>query len=426
MQPIFTKTFTSTSGGFYFNNIPQGFTDLVLKISWRTTATDTGNFTQAVIYCNGEPFPANTHSFTILEGNSSTSYSGREMGSFIRLGYVNSATSSANTFSNATITIPNYTSGNFKQVLVDAVTENNSSAAESVKTSLIAGMYRSSLPITSILLDTGRTNAVNTTVTLYGVSNVYDTNLPSAPTIGTVTDQAGFASIAFTPATNDRADSYVATSTPSGSTTYGASSPIVTPSALGTSYTYRVAAVNSLGTSQSGQSSGLTTDNSYASIATVTAPTGAIGNFLFTNIPQNYRHLQLRFMCRVASGSAGDEAYLAFNGATTEMMGHQMFGDGASTTSAGNQYTTVMFTTRVIGTGSTANAFSVGIIDILDYNNTSKGKTVKTVSGWDANGSGQVYLGSGAWSNLSPVTTLLFRSNSNFAQYSHAALYGIA
>ena len=269
----------------------------------------------------------------------------------------------------------------------------------------------------------------NTTITLYGISERFDTAIPAAPTIGTVLDQAGFASVAFTAndsAAGQTADRYVVTSTPSGSTTFGQTSPIVTPAVLGTSYTYQVAAVNSLGSSASAASAAVTSDNSYSSIATTSAPSGAIGNFLFTNIPQNYKHLQLRFMCRVASGSAADEAYLIFNNASSEMMAHQMYGDGANSFLSGNAYTSVMFTTRVVGTGSTASVFSVGVIDILDYSDTTKGTTARVLSGWDANGSGQVYIGSGAWSNLAPVTSIVFRSNSNFAQYSHAALYGIA
>ena len=425
MQPIFTQTVgAGGTGALTFSNIPQGFTDLKIVVSARSLLS---GFDNLMLRFNNDTNIDN-YSTTSVYADGVSVVSERVL-DFYTLSYaagsLPNALSAANTFGSLDVYIPNYTAATFKQIIIDNVAENNV-ASLYIRDTMGSSLYQSTAPITSVSVFGFGNLAQHSTVTLYGVSNVYDTGVPVAPTIGAVTDQAGFASVAFTPATNDRSKNYVVTSNPSGSVTYGLASPITTPTALGTAYTYQVAAVNSLGSSISAASASLTSDNSYASIATVTAPSGSISNFTFTNIPQNYKHLQLRFICRVASGNAADEAYLTFNGATTEMMAHQMYGDGSTTFLTGNVYTSVMFTTRLVGTGATANVFSVGIIDILDYNDTSKGTTVRTLSGWDANGSGQTYLGSGAWSNLSPVSSLTFRSNSNFAQYSHAALYGIA
>ena len=171
MLPIYSQKINTAAGVGYlqFTNIPQNFKELVIEISGRTNATDTGNFTQVVLYVNSEPYPATSHSFTQLEGNGSSAYSGRESGTFIRLGYFTSANATSGSFANIRARIPNYTSSNFKPVISESVTENNATGAESVKTSMIAGLYRGTAPVTSLVIDCGRLQSQNTTVTIYGM-----------------------------------------------------------------------------------------------------------------------------------------------------------------------------------------------------------------------------------------------------------------
>jgi hypothetical protein len=42
--------------------------------------------------------------------------------------------------------------------------------------------------------------------------------------------------------------------------------------------------------------------------------------------------------------------------------------------------------------GITASVYSAGVIDILDYANTNKYKTMRILDGTDANGSGEAFL----------------------------------
>ena len=78
-------------------------------------------------------------------------------------------------------------------------------------------------------------------------------------------------------------------------------------------------------------------------------------------------------------------------------------------------------------TGETANSFGAYVVDVLDYANTNKYKTVRTLGGKDLNGSGQEGLYSNLWKNTNAITdiTLKVVGGSNFVQYSHFALYGI-
>jgi hypothetical protein len=75
---------------------------------------------------------------------------------------------------------------------------------------------------------------------------------------------------------------------------------------------------------------------------------------------------------------------------------------------------------------SAANTFSELIIDILDYTNTNKYKTVRTLYGFDSNGAGYVGLNS----TLVPQTAAtnqidIGELTANFGQYTSFALYGI-
>lgn len=105
-------------------------------------------------------------------------------------------------------------------------------------------------------------------------------DIPDAPTIGAVTAGIGQATVAFTPATRGGvAASYTVTSTPSGITATGASSPIlVTGLTNGTEYTFKVKANNASGSGAESAASNAATPQ--AIIATGGAVT-TIGGFRY-------------------------------------------------------------------------------------------------------------------------------------------------
>jgi hypothetical protein len=76
-----------------------------------------------------------------------------------------------------------------------------------------------------------------------------------------------------------------------------------------------------------------------------------------------------------------------------------------------------------------SNVFGAVIIDILDYKDTNKYKTVRGNSGFDTNNASTgavVRLNSGLWLNTSAITSIKGIMNSgNIAQHSQFALYGI-
>jgi hypothetical protein len=64
-------------------------------------------------------------------------------------------------------------------------------------------------------------------------------------------------------------------------------------------------------------------------------------------------------------------------------------------------------------------------MDILDYANTNKFKTTRTLEGYDANGSGNVSLTSGLWQSTSAINSITITAVGTFNQYSQFALYGV-
>ena len=163
----------------------------------------------------------------------------------------------------------------------------------------------------------------------------------------------------------------------------------------------------------------------FDSIATVSLSSGQ-SSVEFTSISGTYSHLQLRYIARNASAYWLD---LTFNSDTGSNYSHHVLAGNGSTVSASG-YTSKAYI-RIgnnSGMASGSNIFSGGIIDILDYTSTTKNKTVRSITAYDANGSGFVEYDSGLWFNstISAITSLkLTIGSGNIETYSRFALYGI-
>ncbi len=165
--------------------------------------------------------------------------------------------------------------------------------------------------------------------------------------------------------------------------------------------------------------------NSYESIATVTAA-GGESTITFSSIPSTYKHVQIRVS--IVSSTAGAVSYMTLNSATTNYSRHRLVGYGTGTDSfwSSNPASICIFGDYT-GTAATPNA-AAAIVDILDYQNTNKNKTMRIFSGVDRNGSGEIEFLSGLWMSTSAVNRLDFTiggSVSTFAAGTQFALYGI-
>lgn len=171
--------------------------------------------------------------------------------------------------------------------------------------------------------------------------------------------------------------------------------------------------------------------NSYESIATVLVGSGGTGSISFSSIPSTFKHLQIRAIARELDGgqtNASQQIVIRLNSDSGSNYAiHRLVGDGSGAGADGYSSQTNMAATGIPGNSTTASVFGASIIDILDYQNTNKNKTMRTLTGTDLNGSGAIWFSSGLWQSTSAVNaiTLTALSSRNFAQYSHFALYGI-
>jgi hypothetical protein len=159
-------------------------------------------------------------------------------------------------------------------------------------------------------------------------------------------------------------------------------------------------------------------------IATVTL--GSAGHASFTSIPATYTHLQLRGIARVSSTAGIGAFYLRLNGDTgSNYAWHALHGNGTSAAALGYANQGAPFL-GYINQDTTGSTFGAVIIDILDYANTSKNTTMRSLFGVDKNGSGHSGIASGLWLNTAAVTSIdTYAGGSSLVAGSSLALYGI-
>jgi hypothetical protein len=176
-------------------------------------------------------------------------------------------------------------------------------------------------------------------------------------------------------------------------------------------------------------SSNMTTKlTDFFQIATTTLGS-AQSTITFSSIPQDYTHLQIRGIARITRTEINSGINITMNSDTgSNYSYHAVYGNGSSAASYGSASQTAMYSGGILAASSTASCFSPIVIDILDYNNTNKFKTIRILSGSEYNSASFRELGlvSGNYRSTTAVSSLtLTAAVNNFAQYSSFALYGI-
>ncbi len=167
---------------------------------------------------------------------------------------------------------------------------------------------------------------------------------------------------------------------------------------------------------------------SYESIATVTVGGGGSSSISFTSIPSTYQHLQVRLMARTNRAAEADFLTVTFNSDTGNNYSyHYLQGDGSAAASSNSVNSPYILLNRFASASATSNVNGVGVLDVLDYANTNKYKTSRSLAGYDNNGSGVIEFDSGNWRNTAAISTLTITPGAGtaFVQYSSFALYGI-
>jgi hypothetical protein len=175
-------------------------------------------------------------------------------------------------------------------------------------------------------------------------------------------------------------------------------------------------------------------DIDFESIATVTVGGGGAASAEFTSIPATYTHLQIRGINQSNRATySRDEFQMTVNSDTgANYSWHNLIGTGSAAGSGNGASASYILGQDCVGTGN-GNWWGSFVLDILDYKNTNKYKTVRYIAGLDTNDAGvsgfngAVSLGSGNWRNTNAITSIKFipTSGTLWNQYSSFALYGI-
>jgi hypothetical protein len=140
-------------------------------------------------------------------------------------------------------------------------------------------------------------------------------------------------------------------------------------------------------------------------IATAAVTSGVSQNLIFDNIPQTYTHLQLRGVRRSSTSGALTYPAIYLNGDSASNYSHHVtIGDGGTICSYNVSNNSAIAGMDLPASGTTASSYSSWVVDIFDYRNTNKHKIVKYYQGFDANGSGKLFIGGGNWRSTAAVT----------------------
>lgn len=152
-----------------FANIPStGYTDLVLKVSARSSATGASAIIGLKLTFNGS-----SSTFSRREVYQEGGAVGTETVSDNIIGIIPNATATGNVFGSAELYVPNYTSSNPKTFIFETTTENNALAQGMW---LTHGLWNTTTAINSVgLLPNSGNFITGSTFTLYGVAKLNTT-----------------------------------------------------------------------------------------------------------------------------------------------------------------------------------------------------------------------------------------------------------
>jgi hypothetical protein len=164
---IAIATVTVGAGGassIDFSSIPATYTDLKLVLSTRDSKTS-ATWSDMRMRFNSDS--SSSYPMLLLYGDGTAPASANQTDTGIIWVWANSNNSTASTFSNAEVYIPNYTSSSNKSVSINATVENNATVALNAFT---AARWTNSSAITSISITPGTANFLqHSSATLYGI-----------------------------------------------------------------------------------------------------------------------------------------------------------------------------------------------------------------------------------------------------------------
>ena len=163
---IASNTLGASAASVTFSSIPSTYTDLVLRVSARSTSTD------RVIAIEYNADASSIYSTTLLAvpNNTTPTSANYSNNTFGRNYYQNESANTASTFGSMEIYIPNYTSTTSKPTSTVGFQETN---ASTTYMGVNAGLYRNTSAISTIKLTSYSAGNfdTNSSFYLYGIKN---------------------------------------------------------------------------------------------------------------------------------------------------------------------------------------------------------------------------------------------------------------
>jgi hypothetical protein len=161
----------------------------------------------------------------------------------------------------------------------------------------------------------------------------------------------------------------------------------------------------------------------FYQIATTTVGSGTSAQIVFNSIPQIYTHLQLRGIKANTFGGSSGCNFTFNNDTAANYASHLLYSDTNTVYSFAGPNGSAL----PLGNNSGGSSyFGMFVVDILDYRNTNKFKTVRYFSGYQTSGGSEIENGSGLWRSTSAVNEIRINAATyNFRQYSSFQLYGV-
>lgn len=170
-------------------------------------------------------------------------------------------------------------------------------------------------------------------------------------------------------------------------------------------------------------------EGAYEHIATVNG-TGASGIVTFSSIPQDFKHLQLRWVAKTTGSGSGIEIRFNNDATSGRYARHLVRGDNATVEGLTSSSQSRITLTGALASSTVTGSYAVGTADILDYSSEQKEKTLlalygRTETGATPNGD-YVALGGGLYMQTTSITSITIESNGNpYATATRFSLYGM-
>lgn len=168
---IAATTLSSPASTIDFTSIPSTYTDLCLQFSIRATNSSSSRAEDTLVVALNNDTTGGNYTVRYMRGNGSSvgsaaasGYSGSYAGEF------NGSTSTANTFTNGMIYLPNYAGSKNKAFSIDIVQEANSTTAYM---QMHANVWNNTAAVNRLTFSNYNSNtfATYSTAYLYGVKN---------------------------------------------------------------------------------------------------------------------------------------------------------------------------------------------------------------------------------------------------------------